>query len=74
MFRERYSRDPAKGLPSADVAVVMSAFGDVKKQVLKAHKTQWEVIDDVQPYGMTLPAALYYRIFDREYYHRVVLP
>lgn len=71
MFRERYAKDPAKGLPSADVAVKMWQFAPKKKSVLQAHKTQWGIIDDVQPYGMISPAYLYYGVFDREYYHRV---
>jgi LmbE family N-acetylglucosaminyl deacetylase len=73
MFSERYAKDPAKGLPQADVAVKMWTFAPFKQRVLRAHKTQWEVIDDVQPYGTVTPAYLYYGIFDREYYHRVTL-
>jgi LmbE family N-acetylglucosaminyl deacetylase len=73
MFSERYAKDPSKGLPQADVAVKIWAFAPLKKRVLGAHKTQWEVIDDVQPYGMVTPSFLYYGIFDREYYAHVVL-
>jgi len=71
MFRERYARDPTQGLPPADLAVRMWRFGDVKKAVLNAHKTQWEIIDDVQPYATVTPSWLYYRVLDREYFHRV---
>ena len=73
IFRERYPKDPARGLPKADLAVNMWKCGSSKKKVLKAHKTQWEVIEDVQPYGMTIPSFLYYGIFDREYFHKVDL-
>lgn len=71
-FKERYSKGPSRGLPKADVAVNIWRFSSTKKSVLLAHKTQWEVIDDVQPFGMVTPAYLYYGIFDREYFHHVL--
>jgi len=71
IFKERYPRDPERGLPSANVASNIWKYGASKRRVLEAHKTQWEVITDVQPYGMSIHSILYYRIFDKEYYHRV---
>ena len=73
IFQERYPKNPEKGLPEAHIAVKMWEFGTFKRKVLEAHKTQWEVIEDVQPYGMRIHPYLYYRIFDREYYHKVAL-
>ena len=73
IFRDRYPKDPEKGLPDAHLAVSIWEYGSYKKMVLQAHKTQWEIINDVQPYGMTIPSVLYYRIFDREYFHEVKL-
>lgn len=71
IFKDRYPKDPKKGLPEAHIAVKMQKYGSYKRKVLEAHKTQWEIINDVQPYGMKIHPSLYYRIFDREYYHRV---
>ena len=73
IFQERYPKDPAKGLPEAHIAVNMWKFGSFKRKVLEAHKTQWKIIEDVQPFGMKIHPSLYYRIFDREYYHNVAL-
>ncbi len=68
-FRDHYPADPSEGLPPADVAVPIAAEGAAKRAVLDAHRTQVKVIDDVQPYGRKLPPWLYYRLFDREYFH-----
>jgi LmbE family N-acetylglucosaminyl deacetylase len=67
-FRTHYPTDPARGLPAPTIAVPISSQADAKRAVLDAHKTQVKVIDDVQPYGRRLPAFLYYRLFDREYF------
>lgn len=67
-FRNHYPTDPARGLPAPTVAVPIAAQADAKRAVLDAHKSQVKVIDDVQPYGRKLPAWLYYRLFDREYF------
>ncbi|MFV0414078.1 MAG: PIG-L family deacetylase [Oscillospiraceae bacterium] len=66
-FRERYK--PENGLPAANMAVAIRHFGRAKKQVCLAHKTQHQVVGDVQPYVTKLPSFLYYRLFSREYYH-----
>lgn len=66
-FRERY--DPSRGLPEANLGVNISRFSAVKMAVVKAHKSQWQVMGDVQPLYDALPAWLYYRIFSREYFH-----
>ncbi|HMB63974.1 MAG TPA: PIG-L family deacetylase [Eudoraea sp.] len=73
IFQEHYPKDPAKGLPEANIAVNMWKYGSYKRKVLEAHKTQWKIIEDVQPYGLKIHPYLYYRIFDREYYHKVAL-
>jgi len=67
-FREHYPANPALGLPAPTVAVPIAAEGSAKRAVLEAHKSQVKVIDDVQPYGRKLPAFVYYRLFDREYF------
>ena len=71
-FRDNYPPDPAKGLPPPTVAVPIAAEASAKRAVLDAHVSQAKVIDDVQPFGRKLPAWLYYRLFDREYFARAL--
>lgn len=71
-FRERYPRDPALGLPKPDLAVDISAYGSAKKAALEAHRTQRQVLGDLQPMINALPGWLYYRVFDTEYYSRAI--
>ncbi len=65
-FRNNYVG--SAGLPKPDFYVGISAYGNRKKAVCNAHKSQWQVITDVQPYYNKIPAMLYYRIFSREYF------
>lgn len=65
-FRERYHGE--SGLPNANLAVPIRHTGKQKKQVALAHKTQYQVVEDVQPFLTKLPAFIYYRIFAREYF------
>lgn len=71
-FRDHYPSDPAQGLPAPTVAVPIASEAAAKRAVLDAHLSQAKVIDDVQPYGRKLPAWLYYRLFDREYFARAL--
>ncbi len=66
-FRERY--DDKNGLPRANLSVKMSRYSAIKYSVVKCHKTQWQVMNDVQPLHNKLPHFIYYRIFSREYYN-----
>lgn len=68
-FKERYPRE--KGLPEPTIAFPMASEAAARKQVLLAHETQWETVASVQPYHDKVPSWVYYRIFDREYYHLV---
>jgi len=70
-FKERYHAE--NGLPAADLAVSIRRAGAAKKRVCLAHKTQRQVVGDVQPFVTKLPAFLYYRIFSREYFHFIKL-
>lgn len=67
-FRAHYPKDPASGLPPPTIAVPIAGEATAKRAVLDAHASQAKVIDDVQPFGRKLPAWLYYRLFDREYF------
>ena len=67
-FRDNYPADPARGLPPATLAFPIAAQARTKRQLLDVHKSQVKIIADVQPYYDRVPAWLYYRLFDREYF------
>ena len=67
-FRDNYPSDPARGLPPATLAFPIAAQARAKRQLLDVHKSQAKIIADVQPYYDRVPAWLYYRLFDREYF------
>lgn len=70
-FRKNYPKDPTKGLPEANVCVDISAFGAYKRNAMLAHVSQRPTFDDMQPGFATIPPSIYFRIFDREYFHLV---
>jgi N-acetylglucosamine malate deacetylase 2 len=70
-FRKNYPRDPAKGLPQADVCVNITPFGTYKRNAMLAHVSQRPTFDDMQPGFATIPPSIYFRIFDREYFHLI---
>lgn len=67
-FRNNYPSDPQVGLPAPTVAVPIARFAAEKRRLLDVHASQAKVIADVQPGYDKLPAWLYYRLFDREYF------
>ncbi|MDR1439156.1 MAG: PIG-L family deacetylase [Clostridiales bacterium] len=71
-FRERYRDED--GLPGANAAVAIRSAGRQKKLAALAHRTQRQVVGDVQPLLPQTPAAIYYRIFSREYFEATELP
>lgn len=68
-FRKNYPKDPAKGLPEANICVNISAFGTYKRNAMLAHASQRPTFDDMQPGFATIPPSIYFRVFDREYFH-----
>ena len=68
-FRKNYPKDPSKGLPQADVCVNITPFGTYKRNAMLAHVSQRPTFDDMQPGFATIPPSIYFRIFDREYFH-----
>jgi len=70
-FQKNYPKDPAKGLPAPTMAVRITAFGKFKRDAMLLHQSQRPTFDDMQPYFDKLPPAIYYRIFDREYFAEV---
>ena len=71
-FRNNYPTDPAAGLPAPTVAVPIARFAAAKRRLLDVHASQAKVIADVQPGYDKVPAWLYYRLFDREYFALVL--
>lgn len=67
-FRDNYPTDPARGLPPATLAFPIASQAKTKRRLLDVHTSQAKVIADVQPYYDRVPAWLYYRLFDREYF------
>ena len=68
-FRKNYPKDPSKGLPQADVCVNITPFGTYKRNAMLAHVSQRPTFDDMQPGFATIPPSIYFRVFDREYFH-----
>lgn len=68
-FRKNYPKDPTKGLPEANICVNISAFGTYKRNAMLAHASQRPTFDDMQPGFSTIPPSIYFRVFDREYFH-----
>ena len=68
-FKERYN--PENGLPVANMCVQMSRYGRQKKGVIRAHQTQWQVMNDVQPLWKRLPYWIYYCVFSKEYFYYI---
>ena len=70
-FRKNYPKDPAKGLPEADVCVNITPYGTYKRDAMLAHVSQRPTFDDMQPGFAIIPPSIYFRVFDREYFHLV---
>lgn len=68
-FKKNYPKDPKKGLPTADLCVNITPYGRFKRDCMLAHVSQRPTFDDMQPGFATLPPWLYFRVFDREYFH-----
>jgi LmbE family N-acetylglucosaminyl deacetylase len=68
-FKKRYNA--SKGLPLPTASVNISRFGKQKHEVILCHRTQWQVMGDVQPLYDKIPYFLYYRILRKEYFHEI---
>ncbi|MDP1874890.1 PIG-L deacetylase family protein [Phenylobacterium sp.] len=67
-FRNNYPKGKGQGLPPPQMAVNIAYEAHTKRALLDVHASQAKIIADVQPYYDRLPAWLYYRLFDREYF------
>lgn len=66
-FRERFSKD--EKLPLANIQCNFYARRMVRRAVTDCHKTQWQVMAELQPLYNKIPPVIYYAIFSKEYYH-----
>lgn len=67
-FRDKYPKDPKRGLPQPNRAVIISKYGVQKDQVADAHLTQWQVMKNLLPLENRMPPSIYFEVFDREYF------
>lgn len=70
-FQKNYPKDPSRGLPKPDFSIKTQAYFDRTLDVMEAHQTQQAVLKDLMPYHDKVPAWIYSRIFDREYFREV---
>ena len=71
-FKDRYNAENG-GLPKPDFCISISRFGKYKKAIIKAHRTQMVVLNDIQPLWNKMPYWVYYRIFSKEYFQVINL-
>jgi LmbE family N-acetylglucosaminyl deacetylase len=70
-FQNNYPKDPGKGLPEPDFSVKTQPYFSGTLKVMNAHQTQQKVLKDLMPFHDKVPAWIYSRIFDREYFREV---
>lgn len=70
-FQQNYPKDPKLGLPNPDFSVNTQPYFSKILQVMNAHQTQQKVLQDLMPFHDKIPAWIYSRIFDREYFREV---
>ncbi|GAA0879695.1 hypothetical protein GCM10009119_26640 [Algoriphagus jejuensis] len=70
-FQKNYPEDPSLGLPEPDFSIQTRAYFPRTLDVMQAHETQQAVLKDLMPLHDKVPAWIYSRIFDREYFREV---
>jgi LmbE family N-acetylglucosaminyl deacetylase len=70
-FQKNYPEEPGSGLPMPDFSIHTQPYFDQTLQVIKAHETQQAVLKDLMPFHDRIPAWIYSRVFDREYFREV---
>jgi len=70
-FQKNYPEDHSLGLPNPDFSVQTREYFPRTLDVMEAHETQQAVLDDLMPFHDKVPAWIYSRIFDREYFREV---
>ncbi|RZS97255.1 PIG-L deacetylase family protein [Cecembia calidifontis] len=67
-FKRNYPKE-GPGLPVPDFSVRTTSYFPDLLNMIAAHATQHEVLGDFFPYYDKIPAWIYARIFDREYFY-----
>jgi LmbE family N-acetylglucosaminyl deacetylase len=70
-FKNNYPKEEGEGLPLPDFSIETQAYFSRVLDVMQAHESQQAVLKDLMPYHDQVPAWIYSRIFDREYFHEV---
>ena len=70
-FQKNYPEDHSLGLPTPDFSIQTREYFPRTLDVMEAHQTQQAVLNDLMPFHNTVPAWIYSRIFDREYFREV---
>lgn len=70
-FQRNYPENPEMGLPQPDFSIRTQPYFNRILQVMQAHQTQQNVLKDLMPFHDRVPAWIYSRIFDREYFREV---
>jgi LmbE family N-acetylglucosaminyl deacetylase len=70
-FQKNYPDDPKMGLPMPDFSIKTQEFFSRTLEVMAAHQTQQAVLKDLMPFHDRVPAWIYSRVFDREYFREV---
>lgn len=70
-FQRNYPENPEMGLPDPDFSVATQPYFPKILQVMQAHETQQQVLKDLMPFHDKVPAWIYSRVFDREYFREV---
>ena len=70
-FQKHYPKDLTQGLPSPDFSINTRPYFGRVLEVIYGHQSQAETLKDLLPYHDKVPAFIYSRIFDREYFHEV---
>ncbi len=70
-FQRNYPENPEMGLPQPDFSIRTQPYFNRILQVMQAHQTQQSVLKDLMPFHDRVPAWIYSRIFDREYFREV---
>lgn len=70
-FKNNYPKSEGGGLPKPDFSVNTQPYFHQTLEVMGAHYSQRKVLKDLMPFHDRVPAWIYSRIFDREYFHEV---
>jgi LmbE family N-acetylglucosaminyl deacetylase len=70
-FQKKYPRGENEGLPHPHFSVNTRKYFGRILELMQAHESQKSVFQDLMPYHDKIPAFIYSRIFDREYFYEV---